>query len=658
MSIFARRPIDLARLAAAVASEAGWEIERCEGDAGAEGEGEARAGGVERGPSGSAVRARGLRGRAVASPSATRVSIVVSGGELPSPARMTLAVDDEGEGSEAKACADIRSEHVPRMLPPPELRAIRAARARGLLIRLVEHPTRGTLGDLLARAVGLAIGEAATVLVAVARGLADLHACGRAAAVLTPGCIGFRGDGCPILTGIERLRPLDPETGREDLRAFAALAETVCSAVPGGRAAGLLAAATAGGHRCWDDVISAILCAADPTAIVRRPEAAAAPAALRRALAVESATPLRIGSGPRSLEAAARDAHPRLRPPEAVEHSWDLEATVLREDVRAAVSAVTHDGARGPGEGARREAVRTVAPTGRGDDGRAMGRAGWGDDGPATDGAARDGGPVTEGAARDGAGRAGALGVGDSGGGSRTEQTGWDGGARSVEGARWDGDQRYAVSPAGAGSGPAGESAQWDRDQRVAEGAGWDRDERPTPARWSGDPPATVPPRRSSTGYGTAPVGWDDGRAAPSAPALSSGTAAERAAPARRDDGRAAPSVPSRLGEETARSPAARRPSVGRRAAERRGATASGSDRVLGTVERLLHAAGDRPLGRFVGAARAWAAERPLLVGIALVPLVGVLLALVLVPADEPAGEVVGGRSVRGSGESSSALVR
>lgn len=67
-------------------------------------------------------------------------------------------------------------------------------------------------------------------------------------------------------------------------------------------------------------------------------------------------------------------------------------------------------------------------------------------------------------------------------------------------------------------------------------------------------------------------------------------------------------------------------------------------------MERLLDEVGDRPVGRAVGSLRSWAAARPLLVTIAVVPLVGVLLALLLFPVDEVQGDVVG--------RSSSALLR
>ncbi len=492
MSILARRPIDLARLAAAVASEAGWQIERWDAGGGCDGDG------VEAGAAGAEARGVRRRGRVapgyageegtVSAPSAEPVSIVVTGGELPFPARVTITAHADGDASGTDAFVGIRSEHVPRTLPPPELRVVRAARARGLVIRLVEHPMRGTFDDALARADGLAVGEAVTVLAAVARGLADLHEGGRAGVLLAARCIGFRDDGCPVLTGIDRLRPLDRGTAREDLGAFAELAATVCSAVRGARAAELLAASTAGGHRSWDDVIAAVLRAADPIGIARPSEAIADSAALGRASRDARAAPMNADAAPR--EAARGGADPNANEPAPVVSSWDLEATVLRDDVRAAVSALPRGGAPG-----------------------------------------LHGGRLAEATTRDGGGRDTVLSV--SGGRSP-----------APEHARWESD----------GGLRAGERAESDGGSRQPQHTEWN------------------------------------------------------------------------------------------------GVATSGSDRALGAAERVLHEVGDRPIARLVGAARAWAAERPLLVGIALVPLVGVLLALVLVPADGQTAELVG--------KSSSALLR
>lgn len=512
-------------------------------DAGAGG---AAAGGVRR--RGERPRRARRRGRAVpgyggaegtvAARSMEQVSIVVSGGELRFPARVTIAAHAGGDAPGTDPVAGIRSEHLPRTLPPPELRAVRAARARGLAIRLVEHPTRGTLDDVLAQADGLSIGEAVTMLAAAARGVADLHAGGRAGVLLAPPYVGFRDDGCPILTGIDRLRPLDHGTAREDLGAFAELATTVCSAVRGGRAAALLAASTAGGHRSWDDVISTVLRAADPIAIARPSDAGA-----------DIAAPLNADAASTRREPARSGAAPNSNEPPPVEAFWDLEATVLRDDVRAVVSALPRDAAPGlygvthaeapPHDGGGRDTVMTV-PAGRRP---APGPLRW-----------------------DGGGRAREP-VGRDGGGRTPDRTTWDGDRRTPDHTMWDGGRRppeRAVRDGGGGRAP----------DRAERGGGRRARERAESGRGGRQPERTE---------------WN-------------------------------------------------------------GVATSGSGRALGAAERVLYEVGDRPIGRLVGAARAWAGERPLLVGIALVPLVGVLLALVLIPADGSAADVVG--------KSSSALLR
>ena len=205
-------------------------------------------------------------------PEGDGVSIVVSGGELRGPALATLSVREEDAEFAPDGLSGVVSEHLPRILSPPALRSTRARGGRAVVVRLVEHPAGGTLDELLARRARLAVGEAVTVLVAVARGLADLHACGRAGVRLTPQELGFRDDGCPFLTGTDSVRPLDHGVATADVKAYAILAATVCAAVGGAPGAALLAAATAVGHRRWEDVIRSVLCSADPIAVAWQQE--------------------------------------------------------------------------------------------------------------------------------------------------------------------------------------------------------------------------------------------------------------------------------------------------------------------------------------------------------------------------------------------------
>ncbi|WP_426624325.1 hypothetical protein ACPPVW_17450 [Leifsonia sp. McL0607] len=550
MSIFARRPIDLARQAAAVASEAGWVIERWvdEEEVGKLGEDGRRLDGRRldvRGVDvhgvdgrGADVHGVGVHGWTCSGSiawSGASVSIVVSGGALRGPARLTLAVRGDGDASSAEGSSGVASEHVPRTLPPPQLRATRAARSRALVVRLVEHPARGTLDGLLARGAGLAAGEAVTVLAAVARGLADFHTCGRAGALLAPSDIGFRDDGCPILTGIDLLRPLDHAAAQRDVDAYAALAATVCTAVSGERGAALLAAATESGHRSWDDVIRAVLHTADPIAIAWGPEAESrAPA---RAPGAEDAAPrgwesaAYCGASPtrpagahrdgRSPGWAVSDGGSRGLVQGPTDGSWDLEATLRREVVRGAVSSVPSDGSWELEATVRRDSVRSSALSAR------------------------------------------------------------------------DGDRRAPIP--------------------VATGSGRPEVERSSPSQVASSEVARWEVVRSQV----------------------------EAAEVARSQVEAA---------EVARSEGIRPRRSSQHAPERGGGPSERSGRVLTAMERLLDEVGDRPVGRAVGSLRSWAAARPLLVTIAVVPLVGVLLALLLFPVDEVQGDVVG--------RSSSALLR
>lgn len=185
------------------------------------------------------------------------VSLIVAGGELRGQAVLSVAeaVGVTWDGG--------MSSHLPRSLPPPRSRR----RGRELAVRLREHPSGGTLDDLLASGRGLTAGAAVTVLAAVARGLADLHRARRGGVGLRTADVGFRDDGCPVLTAVDRLRELDQRAMAEDVAAFAELAGTVCGAVSEGRGDAVLAAATDRRHRSWEDVVAAVLRAADPTAM-------------------------------------------------------------------------------------------------------------------------------------------------------------------------------------------------------------------------------------------------------------------------------------------------------------------------------------------------------------------------------------------------------
>ncbi|MGH1527201.1 hypothetical protein ACRAWC_26385 [Leifsonia sp. L25] len=186
------------------------------------------------------------------------VSLVVAGGELRGRAVLTVATQV------GMAWGRVASSHLPRSLSPPDDRRGRRSR---VVVRLREHPSGGSVDDLITADRGLTAGEAVTVLAAVARGLSDLHEARLGGVGLGPEDIALRDDGCPVMTAIDRLRELDQQTMAEDVAAFAELAGTLCEAVTDERGDAVLAAATDRRHRSWGDVVAGVLRAADPTAV-------------------------------------------------------------------------------------------------------------------------------------------------------------------------------------------------------------------------------------------------------------------------------------------------------------------------------------------------------------------------------------------------------
>lgn len=90
----------------------------------------------------------------------------------------------------------------------------------------------GSLAELLDRRADLTAGEAATLLISVARGLAALHEAGRSHGRLRPARVLFDRSGTPVLTGMTRSAPLDPAGRQADERDLAKLAVAVLSRVP------------------------------------------------------------------------------------------------------------------------------------------------------------------------------------------------------------------------------------------------------------------------------------------------------------------------------------------------------------------------------------------------------------------------------------------
>jgi len=105
-------------------------------------------------------------------------------------------------GLEAEALHRARGEHVVELLDV-------SLGAAGAVLVFPRLP-RGSLADLLVRRPNLDAGEAVTVLAPIAESLALMHAAGVAHTALTPGCVLFRRDGAPMLTGFGSAELFEP----------------------------------------------------------------------------------------------------------------------------------------------------------------------------------------------------------------------------------------------------------------------------------------------------------------------------------------------------------------------------------------------------------------------------------------------------------------
>ncbi|WP_043993624.1 hypothetical protein [Leifsonia xyli] len=202
-------------------------------------------------------------------------SALVIGDDLVEPAVLRVRLQDVGPPPDDRAPEDAgiafadvrarreaRSEHIAGVLGefPPRL-----SRGRTVTAVLVQNASRGSLRTLLEERPALSAGAAATILVGVARALADLRAAGWAGAAPTSDSVGFRADGCPVLTRLDGVRPTDASAELADRRAVHALARSICLAVPRAAAAGLFAAVEGAlAHTGWERLSAAVLAAAQP----------------------------------------------------------------------------------------------------------------------------------------------------------------------------------------------------------------------------------------------------------------------------------------------------------------------------------------------------------------------------------------------------------
>lgn len=224
----------------------------------------------------------------------------------------------------------VDSEHL------AEEHALPVRRVRGgtVQVRLLEHLPAGSLAGRMA-AGPLSVGEAVTILLAVAEVMHAAH--GSGCGGIEPRCasIRFRDDGCPVVAVGETAGLLTPERAQRDAAAFLRLVRDVTAAVADGRGSDLLNrvervfASGAGGLR------AAILAAAPPAAVqLAGPRRSGARPVVDRSRAVR-----RRAATDRGRSASRRRTHGSTNTRSALRHAGPGgdDGAVARE-VRGAVS--------------------------------------------------------------------------------------------------------------------------------------------------------------------------------------------------------------------------------------------------------------------------------------------------------------------------------
>jgi len=225
-------PAELLRVARVLAESEGWEASAASGGAPEDRPGEAR--------------------------------IVVSGGALPGRGVLRVREADPvvWPPRDVLARRAAGSEHVTAVLSEVGTRRIRGREVDAVVLA---HADGGDLAQLLQRRRGLRGGEAATVLLGVAAGLAALHAGGWASPELSPAGIVFAGDGCPALDLLDGVVRSEPAAVVADAEAFYALARMLSLRVVDGAGMVLLSAAEKGLRAGrWEAVEASVLSAIAP----------------------------------------------------------------------------------------------------------------------------------------------------------------------------------------------------------------------------------------------------------------------------------------------------------------------------------------------------------------------------------------------------------
>ncbi|NUU05638.1 hypothetical protein [Leifsonia sp. C5G2] len=198
------------------------------------------------------------------------VFLPLTGAALDGRARLRVRERRPGETGpsaerELAARRQAASEHVVGLVKEVGRRQVRGREVDAVL--LADAPG-GTLAELIARRSGVPGGEAATVLLCVARGIAALHAAGWAGPTLSLEGVEFAADGCPTLGILDMVVALQPEAAVADAEAYHAFARWLCLRVVDGSGMRLLAAVE-GALRSgrWSAVAEAVAAVARPVAV-------------------------------------------------------------------------------------------------------------------------------------------------------------------------------------------------------------------------------------------------------------------------------------------------------------------------------------------------------------------------------------------------------
>lgn len=200
--------------------------------------------------------------------SGEEVRLPVSGGGLFGTCLLRVRPRPAGSGPSPDVAVrqSLGTEHVVAAIRDLGVRSVRGRQVDAVVLA---DPGGGDLERLLSEREGIGGGEAATILLGVAAGIAALHAAGWAGAGLAPAEIVFVGDGCPALDGLDAVTEYSPSGAVSDAERFYERARALCLRVTDGTGMTLLSLVEAGLRRgSWRAVEESVLAVVAPEPIV------------------------------------------------------------------------------------------------------------------------------------------------------------------------------------------------------------------------------------------------------------------------------------------------------------------------------------------------------------------------------------------------------